>query len=133
MLGLQFPCGKELESLALKNTKKIPKPRICVRDGCCNLSGLQNLAQKLWEESADAPLVAAYTLEFVGATLAEMTAQLDQKNPGLPIIYAGGVMSNRRLQAVLSKRPNTYFADPQFSSDNAAGIALLCRRQMMKG
>ena len=133
MLGLQFPCGKELESLALKNTKKIPKPRICVRDGCCNLSGLQNLAQKLWEESADAPLVAAYTLEFVGATLAEMTAQLDQKNPGLPIIYAGGVMSNRRLQAVLSKRPNTYFAEPQFSSDNAAGIALLCRRQMMKG
>jgi N6-L-threonylcarbamoyladenine synthase len=133
MLGLQFPCGKELESLALKNTKKIPKPRICVKDGCCNLSGLQNLAQKLWEESADAPLVAAYTLEFVGATLAEMTAQLDQKNPGLPIIYAGGVMSNRRLQAVLSKRPNTYFADPQFSSDNAAGIALLCRRQMMKG
>jgi N6-L-threonylcarbamoyladenine synthase len=133
MLGLQFPCGKELESLALKNTKKIPKPRICVRDGCCNLSGLQNLAQKLWEESADAPLVAAYTLEFVGATLAEMTAQLDQKNPGLPIIYAGGVMSNRRLQAVLSKRQNTYFADPQFSSDNAAGIALLCRRQMMKG
>ena len=133
MLGLQFPCGKELESLALKNTKKIPKPRICVRDGCCNLSGLQNLAQKLWEESADAPLVAAYTLEFVGATLAEMTAQLDQKNPGLPIIYAGGVMSNRRLQAVLSKRPNTYFAEPQFSSDNAAGISLLCRRQMMKG
>jgi XTP/dITP diphosphohydrolase len=69
----------------------------------------------------------------MGKTLAEMTAQLDQKNPGLPIIYAGGVMSNRRLQAVLSKRPNTYFADPQFSSDNAAGIALLCRRQMMKG
>jgi len=130
MLGLQFPCGKELEALALKNMKKIPKPRICVRDGCCNLSGLQNLAQKLWEESGDAPLVAAYTLEFVGATLLEMTAQLDQQFPGLPIIYAGGVMSNRHLQELLSRRSNTYFAEPQFSSDNAAGISLLCRRQM---
>lgn len=129
MLGLRFPCGKELEALALKNTGKLPKPRICVRDGNCNLSGLQNLAQKLWEESGDAAFVAAYTLEFVGATLAEMTAQLDKKMPGLPILYAGGVMSNRRLQALLSNRPNTYFAEPQFSSDNAAGIALLCKKQ----
>lgn len=132
MLGLDFPCGKELEKLAEKNTKKIPKSRISVKDGYCNLSGLENMAAKLWQESGDAALVAAFTLQFIGDTLVAMTGELDARIPSLPIVYAGGVMSNRYLQARLGDRKNTYFAEPQFSADNAAGIALLCRKQFLK-
>ena len=132
MLGLDFPCGKELEKLAEKNTKKIPKSRISVKDGYCNLSGLENMAAKLWQESGDAALVAAFTLQFIGDTLVAMTGELDARIPLLPIVYAGGVMSNRYLQARLAERKNTYFAEPQFSADNAAGIALLCRKQFLK-
>ncbi len=132
MMGLSFPCGKELEALAKTYTGKLPKPRISVRDGKCNLSGLQNIAKKLWDESGDRACVSAYVLAFIGATLCEMTAQLDEKIPSLPIVYAGGVMSNRYLQGVLGKRQNTYFAEPQFSADNAAGVALLCRRSFLK-
>ena len=132
MLGLDFPCGKELEKLAEKNTKKIPKSRISVKDGYCNLSGLENMAAKLWQESGDAALVAAFTLQFIGDTLVAMTEELDARIPSLPIVYAGGVMSNRYLQARLAERKNTYFAEPQFSADNAAGIALLCRKQFLK-
>ena len=132
MLGLAFPCGKELEKLAEKNTKKIPKSRISVKDGYCNLSGLENMATKLWQESGDAALVAAFTLQFIGDTLVAMTNELDARIPSLPIVYAGGVMSNRYLQSRLGERRNTYFAEPQFSADNAAGIALLCRKQYLK-
>ena len=132
MLGLDFPCGKELEKLAEKNTKKIPKSRISVKDGYCNLSGLENMAAKLWQESGDAALVAAFTLQFIADTLIAMTGELDARIPLLPIVYAGGVMSNRYLQARLAERKNTYFAEPQFSADNAAGIALLCRKQFLK-
>lgn len=132
MLGLGFPCGKELEKLAEKNTKKIPKSRISVKDGYCNLSGLENMAAKLWQESSDAALIAAFTLQFIGDTLVVMTEELDARIPSLPIVYAGGVMSNRYLQARLGERKNTYFAEPQFSADNAAGIALLCRKQFLK-
>ncbi len=132
MLGLAFPCGKELEKLAEKNTKKIPKSRISVKDGYCNLSGLENMATKLWQESGDAALVAAFTLQFIGDTLIAMTNELDARIPSLPIVYAGGVMSNRYLQSRLGERENTYFAEPQFSADNAAGIALLCRKQFLK-
>lgn len=132
MLGLDFPCGKELEKLAEKNTKKIPKSRISVKDGYCNLSGLENMAAKLWQESGDAALVAAFTLQFIGDTLVAMTGELDARILSLPIVYAGGVMSNRYLQARLGDRKNTYFAEPQFSADNAAGIALLCRKQFLK-
>lgn len=132
MLGLDFPCGKELEKLAEKSTKRIPKSRISVKDGYCNLSGLENMAAKLWQESGDAALVAAFTLQFIGDTLVAMTGELDARITSLPIVYAGGVMSNRYLQARLGDRKNTYFAEPQFSADNAAGIALLCRKQFLK-
>lgn len=132
MMGLDFPCGKEIEALAATYTGKPPRPRVCVRDGKCNLSGLQNLAEKLWRETGDRAAVSAYVLSFVGQTLRQMTEQLDQMYPSLPIVYAGGVMSNRYLQELLGKRPDTYFAAPQFSADNAAGTALLCRRDFLK-
>ncbi len=129
MMGLDFPCGRAMEQLAAQNQKKTPKPRISVRDGVCNLSGLQNLAEKLWKESADSACVSAYVLSFLGETLAEMTAHLDRLYPDIPVLYAGGVMSNRLIQARLAARPNTFFSEPQFSADNAAGVALLCRKR----
>ena len=76
-------------------------------------------------------MVSAYTLAFVGETLEAMTEAVDEKHPQIPIVYAGGVMSNRYLQEVLGKRRNTYFAEPQFSADNAAGVALLTRRRFL--
>ena len=132
MLGLRFPCGKELEKLAEKNDKKVPKSRISVKDVYCNLSGLENMAAKLWQESGDAVLVAAFVQQFIADTLIAMTDELDSRIPNLSIVYAGGVMSNRYLQSRLAKRENTYFAEPQFSADNAAGIALLSRKQYLK-
>lgn len=132
MLGLRFPCGPALETLAAQNTKKIPKPRISVREGVCNLSGLENLAKKLYEESGDAPLTAAYVLAFIGDTLTRMTEHLLEKYPDTPVLYAGGVMSNRYLQSRLATVCDASFAEPAFSADNAAGTALLCRERDLK-
>ena len=132
MMGMHFPCGKELERWAEQNTKKIPKPKISVHDRMCHFSGLENLAKKLWEETGDKALVSAFVLEFCAKTLKGMTDLIDEKYPDLPIVYGGGVMSNQYLQSVLSKRANTYFAAPEFSADNAAGIALLCWRAAQK-
>ena len=126
MMGLSFPCGRELERLASQWTGDIPQIKTCVRDCKCHLSGLQNLAEKLWRECGDPTCVSAYVLASVAKTLQKMTVQLDEKLGRLPIVYAGGVMSNRYLQSVLAKRKDTYFAEPAFSADNAAGIALLC-------
>lgn len=129
MMGLRFPCGKEMESLAKSFAGKIPKPRICVKEGRCNLSGLQNLAEKLWNETQDKTLVSAFVFAFVAETLTEMTRYVDKLYSNLPIVYAGGVMSNLAIQQKLANRPNTYFAEAQFSADNAAGISLLCRKK----
>ncbi len=127
MMGLSFPCGKEMERLAAVNRKPLPKLRVRTEGTRCHISGLENMAKKLWDESADPALVSAFALEYLAQVLVGMTKGLDQEHPGLPILYAGGVMSNRFLQSRLSERADTYFADPAFSADNAAGVALLCR------
>lgn len=132
-LGLSFPCGPALEKLALTNEKKIPKPRICVREGECHLSGLENLALGLYRETGDAALCAAYTLQFIGDTLKKMSLWLRECHGALPILFSGGVMSNRIIAGELAKAlGNVYFAEPAFSADNAAGIALLCRARAQK-
>ncbi len=133
-LGLSFPCGPELERLAVQNTAKIPRPRICVRDGVCNLSGLENSALRLYRETENAPLVAAYVLQFISDTLLAMAKYLRGTYGDLPLLFAGGVMSNRIIASQLSAAlaHGVYFSTPAFSADNAAGIALLCRAKEQK-
>ena len=41
-------------------------------------------------------------------------------------------MSNKRIAKRLSTLGNVYFSEPEFSADNAAGIALLTRREYDK-
>ena len=128
LMGLRFPCGKEMETLAAQNREKVPAPRVSVSGTECHFSGLENLAAKLWNETKDPALVSAYVMDFTAETLARLTAGVDEQTPGVPIVYAGGVMSNRRIRERLAARENTFFAEPAFSADNAAGVALLCKR-----
>ena len=86
------------------------------------------MAQKLYFETEDKALVAAFVLDFVSQTLVALTKQVREKHPEVPIIYAGGVMSNKMLKEKLSAFDKTYFAEPAFSADNAAGIALLAKK-----
>jgi N6-L-threonylcarbamoyladenine synthase len=132
MMGLKFPCGREIENYAKQYQGKLPKAKICVKNGKCNLSGLENIATKLYYETHDISFVSAYVLNFVGETLFKLTEDIRVEYPNIPILYAGGVMSNKYLQNKLSYFSNTYFATPEFSADNAAGIALLANKSNKK-
>ncbi|MBQ4112547.1 MAG: peptidase M22 [Clostridia bacterium] len=133
MMGLDFPCGKALEELALRNTGALPQIKTSVKDGICHLSGLENQAADLWRRTGDPALVAAYTLTTIGKTLRRMTDQLQAKRAErgekpLPVVYAGGVMSNKFIRPILTKGAGwrVYFSEPAYSADNAAGTAILC-------
>ena len=132
LMGMRFPCGKSMEE-SLEGREISPmKTRISVKGLQCNLSGLENLAKAMFEKTGDRAEVSAYCFDFVADTLARMTENLRADYPDIPVIYAGGVMSNRRIKARLSSFENTYFSSPEFSSDNAAGVALLCRERYLK-
>ena len=133
MMGLEFPCGRALEQLAVENTEPLPQVKTCVRDGICNLSGLENQATALWKKTGSVPLVSAYVLTTIGKTLRKMTDQLqaaraERGESMLPVVYAGGVMSNKFIRPMLTKGAGwkVYFSEPAFSADNAAGTSILC-------
>lgn len=130
-MGLSFPCGRELEQLAASHTGAIYRHPVCVRNGRCSLSGAENIAVRLWKETNDAPAAAAFLFDFIGKTLLTMGEQLQEQYGDMPILFAGGVMSNQLMRSALRQRFDACFAEPAFSADNAAGIALLCRRAAM--
>ena len=92
-----------------------------------------NLLYFLYAETGDKNAVAAFVFDFICRTLVAMTEDAIKKYGEIPVLYAGGVMSNSIMRPTLEKRFDTFFAQPAFSADNAAGIALLCRRAAING
>ncbi|MBE6610974.1 MAG: peptidase M22 [Ruminococcaceae bacterium] len=124
-MGLEFPCGPKLEELALANTEKVEKAKLSVKGCECNLSGVENRAAKMLADGRSREYTAAFVLDFIGRTLLALTENaLDGGE--MPVLYAGGVMSNSIIKKMLGSAGfDARFAEPRFSSDNAAGCALL--------
>ena len=128
MLDLQFPCGKELEKLALDFTENI-KVKPCLKGANCCLSGVENICKKLLNEGKSKEYIAAYCLKFIEETIFIMTEKLLEQYGDLPVVYAGGVMSNSIIQKNLKSKNNCVFSKPEYSCDNSAGIAYLAYRK----
>ena len=124
LLGLSFPAGPELEKLALQYTGP-SKVRPVLKGTDCCLSGLENQCMRLKNEGHPPEKVARYCLAYLQCTLEAMCESLLLKYGSLPVVFAGGVMSNSILREALTKKYNAVFSTPEFSSDNAAGIAIL--------
>lgn len=127
-MGLDFPAGRALETLAASYIGKPYRHKICVCDLRCSLSGAENIALKLYSEKGR-ECAAAFVFDFLGRTLIEMRNQAFERYGKAPVLYAGGVMSNILMRDMLSLGCEAHFSSPEFSSDNGAGIALLCRKK----
>ena len=124
MLGLPFPAGKYLEELALQSTAKFKiKPTMKGKE-CC-LSGIENKCKKMLDSGEKPEDIALFCLKSIEAALCGITEALIEDYGKLPLIYAGGVMSNKIIRKTIEDKYNGIFALPEFSSDNAAGIAVL--------
>lgn len=127
MLGLRFPCGQALEQLAVQSESKAHM-QVKLRDGCCSLSGLQNQCEQMVKRGEPAPDIARYCLNSIAEVLRAMTKAAAE--PKSRVLYAGGVMSDRLIQDQLRNLPfASAFAAPEFSCDNAAGVAIFAARR----
>ncbi len=124
MLGMKFPCGKELEKSASLSKEKY-NPKVSVKDGNCSLSGLENLCKKMIDNNEKPEDVSAFCIQFVAKTIDKMASHAIETVGNLPIVFAGGVMSDKIIKNYLEYKFNAYFAEPDFSCDNATGTALL--------
>jgi N6-L-threonylcarbamoyladenine synthase len=124
MLGLPFPAGRHLEALALTSSARL-KITPTIRGMDCCLSGLENICKKMFDEGKPICDIALYCIEYIAAALDKMTELVLKEYGNLPIVYAGGVMSNSIIRTRFTKKYGGMFADPEYSSDNAVGVAVL--------
>lgn len=126
LLELPFPSGKHLDSLSREATGK-DVFRVKCRNSEFSLSGVQNKVQQFHAASADPAETAAYALRCVAGAVYQATVQALEAYPGLSVVFSGGVASNSMLRE-LTATLHPVFAQPQFSTDNAMGVAVLTKR-----
>ena len=128
MLGLPFPGGSHLEALARECREDI-RFRPVMRGSDCSLSGIENQCRKLFDDGAPKAYIAKFCLTAVMNSILGMTDALVGQFGALPLLYAGGVMSNGIMrETITAQYPHACFAAPEFSCDNAAGAAILAAR-----
>lgn len=131
-LGMPFPAGQYLDAEAKKYTGKIDKKKISRKGMFVNLSGLENMALRLYEDTGDIPRVAAFVFDYIARAIVEMALAYCEEYGNAPFVLAGGVMSNSYIREYVLSHIEAYFAEPRLSSDNAVGIAYLARREYLK-
>lgn len=130
LLGLPFPSGKHLDALSQDahggDVFKVKCP-----DLEFSLSGVQNKVQQFHAKHGDPSETAAYAFRCVALAVSQATANACRAYPGLRIIFSGGVASNSMLRTALQNF-SPVFAKPEFSTDNAMGVAVLTHRMQEK-
>lgn len=126
MLDLPFPAGKYLDELS-KTAEMTDVFKVKCPEMEFSLSGMQNKVQQFYSKNQNDVETAAYALRCVGEAVYLATKNARKAYPGMPVVFSGGVASN----CMLRKRMACFepvFAAPQFSTDNAMGVAVLADR-----
>lgn len=126
LLELPFPSGKHLDGLS---KSAIREDVFSVK--CSNmefsLSGVQNKVQQYHTAYNEPSETAGFALRCVCNGIFRATEQAMKAYPDLPVVFSGGVASNSMLRKICE--PFTpIFAQPQYSTDNALGVAVLAYR-----
>lgn len=131
-LGLKFPCGKDLEQLALgtlksdiKGTLKLP---VSEKDGYVSFSGVETKIKSMLGTVSE-ELLARAVLQNVAVTLSRAINSCIKRTGITNILIVGGVASNSILREEFTNKIHgtLYFASRELSTDNAVGTALLAK------
>lgn len=129
-LGLPFPAGKTLEELARHADPAaaswLPS---AVRGLEVSFSGVESAAQRLIDQGREGSDVARAVEGCIVRTLAKLVQAGIAKTNINQILIVGGVASNqyirKELGKKLAKEADFYWALPNWSRDNAIGVAIL--------
>lgn len=123
LLGLDFPAGKALDKLSGESqTKDFFRVK---SDGLTfSFSGVQNKTEAYFSACRAPADTARYCLCSVCSAVVRTTKLALAQYPGFPVVFSGGVASNSLLREACTGF-EAVFAPPQYSTDNAMGIAVL--------
>ena len=132
LLGLSFPAGKEVEKLS-RQAQKREYYKVKVNGLTFSLSGMENKVRQMVQRGEEPAEIAWFAQETVCRVVQACTKAAMEEYPGLPVLCSGGVASNGRLKELLRQNCGALFAQPQFSTDNAMGTAVLTWRALERG
>ena len=136
LLGLPFPAGQALEQLALgagpRAASLLPS---AVQGLKVSFSGVETAARRLLAQGI-APADLARAVEGCIARTVSKLAQAAIAATGLDrVLIVGGVASNRFIREEMARRlakvAQLFWAESNWSRDNAIGVALLAREAVL--
>ena len=129
--GTSIACPPEAESRPIchseRSEESVPPSvkteyfRVKVKGCEFSLSGVQNQVQDYRSKGASEAETAYFALHSVVEAVKRATQNARKQYP-LPVIFSGGVASNAMLRREM---PEAVFGAPQYSTDNAMGVAVL--------
>ena len=123
LLALPFPAGKALDQLS--QGVEVKPFRVKTQGLTFSLSGLENQVAAFYQRTNSPEETAAFAVSSVCDVVLRTTREAQKQYPGLEVVFSGGVASNVTLRRVCGFG---VFAAPQFSTDNAMGVAVLAER-----
>lgn len=127
LLSLAFPAGKALDALSCTSSCK-ERYRVKLNGLDFSFSGIQNKAENFFAAGNSAADTARFVMNCIVGCIADVTRAAGLLYPGLPVVFSGGVASNSLLRQRMQEFA-PIFAQPQYSTDNAMGIAVLAALQ----
>ena len=139
-LGLPFPSGEAMEALALRGKSE-------GRLGCsmenndliCHLSGAETkVMQWIRREELPAEDIAREIFDLLARTIVRLLKAGVKKTGLSRALVTGGVASSTLLRQLLEERrnktagcPEIVFGKPEWSGDNAVGVALIGAKRLV--
>ncbi|MCL2436621.1 MAG: O-sialoglycoprotein endopeptidase [Clostridiales bacterium] len=141
LLGMSFPCGAELDSIALKTVGQSQFLSSIPLDGLMiNLSGMEAQTTRVTESEPgidERDMLIKEMFNNIANALIKMTEKAVLQTGLSDVLFTGGVSASKFVSGMLYEHfdgsdVNIAFGKQHLSSDNAVGIALLGMREMRK-
>lgn len=135
-LGLSFPAGPLLEQLAARGSSK-GRYGVSLDESGLHFSGAEAQAMRDIEQGVLSPEdIAAEVFDFVSRSVFRLLSRAQEERGIHTALVFGGVASSALLRGMLIKRIESKrsqldirFGAPEYSGDNAAGVAMIGARQ----
>ncbi len=126
ILSMPFPSGKHIDALS-KDSEHNDMFHVKCPDMEFSFSGVQNKVSAYFESTGNPVDTAAYALRSICHGVYKATENALKRYPGLAVVFSGGVASNTMLRQWMHPF-HPVFSEPQYSTDNAMGAAVLAHR-----
>ena len=134
LLGGSFPAGKYLDELAANYVGEAARFHVKDLNQRCSMSGIESAARREIEKGREAGAVAKGVLLAMSQAICTMIEHAATEFHTNTVLFMGGVSANTILRSIACKtlgaKMNVVFGTPELCTDNAVGVAVLCKEKI---